>query len=76
MSALAQLATDRPAAARAVARRLIDADAGVARAAAAALGRLGAADDEVITALRRARDAGDAPLTRAAGRALTTLGCD
>jgi HEAT repeat protein len=75
MSALVQLAGDRPAAARAVALRLHDVEAGVSRAAAAALGRLGEADDDVIDALRRARDAGDPALTRAAARALAALGC-
>jgi HEAT repeat protein len=75
MSALVQLAGDRPAAARAVALRLDDADAGVSRAAAAALGRLGARDPRVVDALRRARDAGDPALARAATRALAALGC-
>ena len=54
--------------------RLDDADAGVRRAAAAALGRLGPAEPAIIEALQRARDGADPALTRAAARALVLLG--
>ena len=74
LSAVAVLAEDRLAAARAVAARLDDPDAGVRRAAAATLGRLGATEPHAVQALRRALDAGDPALARAASRSLEMLG--
>jgi HEAT repeat protein len=66
--------TERRDSALAVARRLdADRDPGVRRAAAATLGNLGIASDEVTAALRRAVGDSDASLARAARGALAKL---
>jgi HEAT repeat protein len=76
MSALAALARDPVRAARTVERRLHDRDPGVRRAAAATLGRFGAALPEVVMSLREAAESEDAALARAARMALRHLGTD
>jgi HEAT repeat protein len=73
MSALARLAEDRGAAARALLPLLDDPEAGVRRAAAATLGRLGGDGREVAAALERAAGASDEFLARAATRALERI---
>jgi HEAT repeat protein len=74
MAALARLGRDRAVVARCLMPLLDDADLGVRRAAAATLGRLGAADGDVRAALARAAAGDDPPLARAAAAALTRLG--
>jgi HEAT repeat protein len=67
------VARDAAVAARALERRLYDRDAGVRRAAAAALGRLGMTSPDVIGALTEAAGSDDEALARAARGALARL---
>jgi len=74
MSALVVVTTEPELAARALQRRLHDREAGVRRAAAAALGRLGVSTPDVLGALGCAAQAEDDALARAARGALDRLG--
>lgn len=73
MSSLTRLASDRCAAARRIVRALHDADAGVRRAAAAVLGKLGDCSEPVLSALLIAEASPDLSLRRAAQRSLRLL---
>ncbi len=73
VAAVVQVACDRSAVAGMVAGLLSDADAGVRRAAAVALGALGERSDAVLSALRAATTRPDPSLQRAARRSLEML---
>jgi len=73
LASLPAVAVDRAAAARAALRLLDDPDAGVRRAAAAALGKLGTGAPEVRRALDAAAAGEDPALARAARRAREAL---
>jgi HEAT repeat protein len=73
---LAQVARDRPAAARHLIVALHGDDARLARATAAALGTLGERSADVLAALRAAAGSTDPSLRRAAERSLATLGAE
>lgn len=73
LAGVSALTTDSVASARRVVALLDDLDPGVRRAAAVALGELGAALPEVLAALDRATSGGDPSLRRAALRSLAKL---
>jgi HEAT repeat protein len=73
MSALARRSVDRARAVRPILAALADPDAGVRRAAAAALGTLGQGSADVRAALETAAAATDGALRRAAERSLRLL---
>ncbi len=73
LAAIAKVPWERPTAAYAVAQLLNDADTGVRRAAAVALGNLGERSDDILTALRAASEASDPSLQRAALRSMRLL---
>jgi HEAT repeat protein len=73
LATLVSVARDKAAAAVRIALLLRDPDAGVRRAAAAALGQLGSATPDILEVLRHAASADDPSLRRAAEQALRTL---
>jgi len=74
VSALARVAVDRSRAAHTLVAALDDSDPRMGRAAAAALGELGALEEPVVAALREVARTGDASRRRAAERSLHRLG--